>query len=87
MTTPNVPEKVKCLLASRTTEQLCDDFILEGILFDNCSPKKNAEKWNHLVTVRGWLLDEIERRNPEGFDRWVDSPDMVYDKAIKDYVL
>lgn len=36
--------------------------------------------------VRGWLMDEIEARNPAGFDRWLsqDAPD---DKDLRHYVL
>ena len=27
----------------------------------------------NLPTVRGWIMDEIERRDPDGFERWMDS--------------
>lgn len=27
----------------------------------------------YIYTVRGWLMDEIEKRWPDEFDRWLDS--------------
>lgn len=27
----------------------------------------------YIPTVRGWLMDELEARNPEAFDNWMDS--------------
>ena len=34
-----------------------------------------TEKMNdaHIPTVRGWLMDAIAEKNPDGFDRWLDS--------------
>ncbi len=40
----------------------------------------------NIPTVRGWLMDEIESRNPEGFDRWLDS-DNAADEELRNYVL
>lgn len=39
----------------------------------------------NIPTVRGWLMDEIEKRNPEGFDRWLDTD--AEDSTLKNYVL
>lgn len=39
-----------------------------------------------VFTVRGWLMDEIEKRNPEGFDKWLDGDD-CYDSSLRKYVL
>ena len=25
-----------------------------------------------LSIVRGWIMDELEKRNPEAFDKWLD---------------
>lgn len=25
-----------------------------------------------LSMVRGWIMDELEKRNPEAFDKWLD---------------
>ena len=27
----------------------------------------------NIPTVRGWLMDELEKRNPEAFDAWMES--------------
>lgn len=37
--------------------------------------------------TRGWVLDELERRDPAGFARWLDSDDdSDYDVALRDYI-
>ena len=38
------------------------------------------------ATVRGWLMDEIESRNPEGFDKWLDLEEPE-DSELRKYVL
>lgn len=39
----------------------------------------------NIPTVRGWLMDEIERRNPDGFERWLDGE--AKDEELGKYVL
>lgn len=39
-----------------------------------------------VPTVRGWLMDEISRRNPDGFDAWLDL-DAPEDQDLRHYVL
>lgn len=39
----------------------------------------------NIPTVRGWLMDEIEKRNPEGFDKWLDED--TEDENLGKYVL
>lgn len=34
--------------------------------------------------VRGWLMDELESRNPEGFEKWLDSD--ADDSTLRDYI-
>jgi len=50
----------------------------------NFSTKKLLELWDitesmeispDLAVVRGWLMDELETRDPAGFDDWMDSED------------
>lgn len=62
-------------LEDRTLQQLVDMFEETTII--------NEEE---ICTVRGWLMDEIEKRNPKGFDKWLDleEPD---DKELRKYVL
>lgn len=40
----------------------------------------------NIPTVRGWLMDEIMKRNPEGFDKWLDS-DYPADSELRKFVL
>ncbi len=62
-------------LSKMTTEKLCELFELTGTMSDE-----------NIPTVRGWLMDEIMKRNPEGFDKWLDS-DYPADNELKKYVL
>lgn len=60
----------------------------------NSSLKKLLDLWEltdtlkgpQVPTVRGWLMDEIERRNPDGFDAWLDQ-DAPEDQDLRRYVL
>lgn len=40
----------------------------------------------YIPTVRGWLMDAIEAKNPEGFDAWIES-ELASDETLRDYVL
>lgn len=37
-----------------------------------------------VAMVRGWIMDEIERRVPEAFNKWID--DMAEDSELKYYI-
>lgn len=39
----------------------------------------------HVPTVRGWLMDEIEKRYPVAFDKWLDE-DMPEDTDLRKYI-
>lgn len=39
-----------------------------------------------LATVRGWLMDELERRNPDGFNAWLEQ-DTPEDKDLRAYMV
>ena len=39
----------------------------------------------HVYTVRGWLMDEIESRNPEGFDLWLCGE--ARDETLRGFIL
>lgn len=49
-------------LKAMTTTNLIDTFIKTG--------ESNDE---NIYIVRGWLMDELEARNPEAFDKWLES--------------
>lgn len=36
---------------------------------------ESMDRSPELPIVRGWLMDELEARDPEGFDEWMDSDD------------
>ena len=48
------------IIQSLSNEQLLD-------IWEATGGKKGLE----ISIVRGWLMDELERRNPEGFDDWL----------------
>ena len=60
----------------------------------NSSLEKLLDLWEltdtlkgpQVPTVRGWLMDEIERRNPDGFDAWL-GQDAPEDQDLRRYVL
>lgn len=65
----------EALLNNMTLEQLVEQF------------EATEHREDKLIyTVRGWLMDEIERRNPEGFSEWLDS-DNAADSELRKYVL
>ncbi len=55
-------EKAATTLKARNTTDLIDDFVFTSRLNNPNVP-----------TVRGWIMDELERRNPEAFTKWIDS--------------
>ena len=62
--------KARSILKSRTTEQLVSDFL---VTTTNRDP--------YIPTVRGWIMDELEARNPEAFEAWLDQP-MPTDESL-----
>ena len=66
-------EKAKFLIAHRSTTSLIEDFILTG---SNNDP--------HIPTVRGWIMDELEHRNPNAFSAWLEQ-DVPTDESLRNY--
>ena len=62
----NAQEKetiARAKVASQGTAELCAMFeMLTG---------RNLEQ----AMVRGWIMDELEKRDAEAFDRWIDCED------------
>ena len=48
-------------LSKRSTDHLITLFILTGMVEDPDIP-----------TVRGWIMDELENRDPEAFNAWLE---------------
>lgn len=78
MTTTNTTPKAAAVLKTMTTRQLIDTFVVSGIQIDAGNPDSN------LYTVRGWLMDELERRDPEAMDAYLESDDFS-DEALYNY--
>ena len=56
-------EKAAQMLKNRPLKSLISEFIMTGVMNDP-----------HIPTVRGWYMDELERRNPEAYDAWLEGP-------------
>lgn len=65
------------VIKSSSTEKLLDLWETTDALNAN-----NPE----VPIVRGWLMDEIERRNPEGFDAWLEQ-DAPEDTDLRRFIL
>ena len=51
---------------------LLKSISLDEILEAWESTTNSTEPWENVVTVRGWLMVEIERREPEAFNEWLE---------------
>jgi len=58
-----IEAKARALVASRTTLELIADF-------EESEKQPISET---LPLVRGWLMDELENRDPEALAEWLDS--------------
>ena len=73
----SAPEKkARALLAVMPLADLIDQFELTT----------DMPLTIELATVRGWLMDEIQSRCPESFDRWLDT-ETCEDSELKYYIL
>lgn len=71
------PEVLKAYKAMMLSERTDAELIRDWQTIDALPVKGN------IPTVRGWLLDEIERRFPAEFDAWLE---YGYDKDISQYI-
>ena len=55
-------KKARDLIASRTIEELVRDFETTEYL--------NTPE---VPMIRGWMMDELEKRDAEAFVKWIDS--------------
>ena len=63
--------KAHKLVATRTTAQLLNDWDMTEAAFMN-----HNSDIKEVAIVRGWLMDELEKRDPEAFDAWMDDEDI-----------
>ena len=61
-TTSKSEEIARRAVASLTTEEIVKQFELTEL--------SNAPE---ISIVRGWYMDELEKRNPAAFDKWIDA--------------
>ena len=66
--------KVRALMASRSLADLVKDFEVTEEMQISCE----------LAEVRGWIMDELERRDEEAFWKWIDEG---YSESPRKYFL
>lgn len=66
-------EVARMKIAKRKTIDLIRDFILSGYVNDSC-----------IYIVRGWIMDELEKRNPEAFEAWIED-ERSTDESLLEY--
>lgn len=54
--------KARAIVAARPTYDLVGDFELT----------ETMPMTQELAIARGWIMDELEERNPEAFNAWMD---------------
>jgi hypothetical protein len=69
----NAEKKAREFLSNQQLADLLDEWELTT---NHKSPE--------IYRVRDWLMDELESRNPEGFEKWLDSD--ADDSTLRDYI-
>jgi hypothetical protein len=59
----NAEKKARAMVARLSTAELVNQFELTETMQISIE----------TAMVRGWIMDELEKRNPEAFDAWIDS--------------
>lgn len=68
----------------RTARKMIANLSLEALLNEWEKTTDNDDE--NIYTVRGWMMDEFEARNPEAFERWLDS-ETCEDSELKNYMM
>ena len=58
--------KLETLFAKMTTKGLVDAFVMT-----------DGQHGDEIPTVRGWIMDELEKRHPAAFEAWMDGNEPV----------
>ena len=74
--TKNAEKNARTMLSRLSTEQLIKEFDMT----------EDIPITLELSMVRGWIMDELEKRNPEAFDKWLDL-DYPDNKSLKNLYL
>lgn len=56
--------KARAIIAAQSTARLIEQFELTELV-----------NGSNVYTVRGWLMDELQKRDPFAFDNWMESDD------------
>lgn len=72
--TKNAEKNARTMLSRLSTEQLIKEFDMTEAIPISLE----------LSMVRGWIMDELEKRNPEAFDKWLDL-DYPDNESLKKY--
>lgn len=67
-------QEAREMLSNATLGDLLDEWELTSNINDP-----------EIATVRGWLMDELESRNPEAFNKWLDQ-DAPEDSQLREYM-
>ena len=67
-------QKAREMISNLTLGELLDEWELT-----------TTNNSTEISTVRGWLMDELEKRNPEAFEKWLDE-DYPEDSDLKYYM-
>lgn len=73
MTAPEI--RARKMIAKLSLPKLLDQWELTATTKDE-----------NIHIVRGWLMDELEKRNPEAFDKWIDSEECD-DYELRNYMM
>jgi hypothetical protein len=67
-------------------EKKAREIISNQFLGDLLDEWELTSKMNgpEIPMIRGWLMDEFEKRNPEAFNEWLDSD--AEDSDLRDYM-
>ena len=68
-------QKAREMISNLTLPELLDEWELTTNVKDT-----------NIYTVRGWLMDELANRNPEAFDKWLES-ETCEDSELKYYMM
>lgn len=75
MNATKAEQTARARLATRKTNDLINDFILTG---KNNNP--------YIPIVRGWIMDELEKRNSAAFEAWLDD-EACTDESLRKYYI
>ena len=74
--TKSAEKNARAMLSRLSVEQLIKEFDMTEAIPISLE----------LSMVRGWIMDELEKRNPEAFDKWLDL-DYPDNKSLKNLYL